>query len=148
MDEHLGQIEDEEERILAEGGKLTGSMVGPRRIAVTRAIGDAWTQFSTNRAKVVRLAFRIVGLSLPLDGSADSELSIKGLANDLLVEGLKEWETGDGGGGGQRGENSEGGRNRDEGDEASGEMIDSLEGELDVAGDCSDCEEEIKICYD
>ena len=37
-------------------------------------------------------AFRIVGLSLPIDGSENHEISIKGLASDYLAEQLKDWE--------------------------------------------------------
>lgn len=94
MEERLGEIEEEEERILEEGGRLTGSMVGRRRIAVTWAVGEAWERFSVERIAVVQRAFRIVGLSLPIDGSEDHELSIRGLANDYLVEGLRDWGVG------------------------------------------------------
>jgi len=37
----LDKIEKEEEEILAEGGKLAGSMVGMRRILTTWAVGEA-----------------------------------------------------------------------------------------------------------
>jgi len=74
------------------GGRLTGSMIGRRCIALTWAVGEAWTCFSTERAEVVRRAFCIVGLSLPIDGSEDYAISIKGLASDLLAEHLKDWE--------------------------------------------------------
>ncbi|KAG0133548.1 hypothetical protein HOY82DRAFT_536636 [Tuber indicum] len=95
MDQYLGEIEDEEERVLSEGGGLTGSMIGRRRVVVTRAVGEAWEQFSRERVEVVRRSFRIVGLSLPIDGSEDHELSIKGLANDSLIEGLKQGREGE-----------------------------------------------------
>jgi len=94
MEQSLGEIEEEEEQILEEGGRLTGSMVGCRRIAVTWAVGEAWERFSLERVAVIRRAFRIVGLSLPLDGSEDHELSIRGLANEYLAEGLRNWEVG------------------------------------------------------
>ena len=43
-------------------------------------------------------AFRIISLSLPIDGNEDHEISIKGLASDHLAEQLKnrEKEGGDG----------------------------------------------------
>ena len=53
-------------------------------------MGDVLEKFSTQRVEVILRAFRVVGLSLPIDGSEDHELSIKGLANEFLVEGLKE----------------------------------------------------------
>jgi hypothetical protein len=34
-------------------------------------------------------AFRVVGLSLPVDGSFDNEISIKGIDNNVLIEGIK-----------------------------------------------------------
>jgi len=37
MEQSLGEIEEEEEQILEEGGRLTSSMIGRRRIAVTWA---------------------------------------------------------------------------------------------------------------
>jgi len=92
MDQQLEEIEEEEERTLALGGKLTGSMVGRRRVAITHVVGEAWERFSTERVEVVCRAFRIVGLSLPIDGSEDHKISIKGLATDFLCEGLKELE--------------------------------------------------------
>lgn len=98
LEERLGEIEEEEERILEEGGRLTGSMVGRRRIAVTWAVGEAWERFSVERIAVVQRAFRVVGLSLPIDGSEDHELSIRGLANEYLVEGLRDWGIGGNGG--------------------------------------------------
>jgi len=84
----LTGIEDEEERMLTTGGSLQGSMVGRRRVATTRAVGEAWERFSLKRAEVIRKAFRIVGLSVPVDGSEDQEISVKGLATDFLKGGL------------------------------------------------------------
>ena len=79
---------------MEEGGSLTGSKVGRRRIAVTWAVGEAWECFSAEKAEVVRRAFRVVGLGLPIDGSADEEISIKGIETGFLTEGLKNWEEG------------------------------------------------------
>jgi len=93
MEERLGEIEEEEERLVSEGRTLGGSMVVRRRVAVTWAVGEAWEVFSRERSVVVRKAFRMVGLSLPVDGSEDSQLCIKGLASDFLIQGLKEWNS-------------------------------------------------------
>jgi len=94
MEQHLGEIEEEEKRILQEGGRLTSSIVGRRWIAVTWVVGETWKRFSLERVAVVCLAFRIVGLSLPIDGSEDYELSIRGLANQYLAERLRNGEVG------------------------------------------------------
>lgn len=96
MDERLAVVEDEEEKVVGEGRRLIGSMIGRRRVALTWAVGEAWERFSTERAEVVHRSFRTVGLSLPIDGSEDHEISIKGLANHVLVEGLRDWERGNG----------------------------------------------------
>ena len=66
--------------------------MGRRRVAITWAVGEAWEVFSREKAEVVRNSFQVVGLSLPIDGSEDHRLSIKGLANDVLIEGLKDWD--------------------------------------------------------
>jgi len=84
----------EEERILSGGGQLLGSMVGRRRVLCTWAVGEAWERFTTNSSQVVERAFINVGLSLPIDGSRDSEISIKGLPTSLFVEGVKGWAEG------------------------------------------------------
>jgi hypothetical protein len=63
------------------------------RVLMTRCVGKAWEQFSTTRQEVVVQSFRKLGLSLPIDGSCDAELSIKGLDPEVLRSGLKEWKT-------------------------------------------------------
>jgi len=80
--------------MLEEGGSLTGSKVGRRRIGVTWAVREAWEHFSAEKAEVVLRAFRVLGLGLPIDGSADHEISIKGIKTGFLTEGLKNWEEG------------------------------------------------------
>jgi len=90
MEERLGEIEETEEREVIQGRDLNGSMVGRRRVAVTWAVGEAWEVFSREKVEVVRNAFRAVGLAVPINGSEDHRLSIKGLANELLIEGLRD----------------------------------------------------------
>jgi len=124
MDLWLEEIEAEEELQVSEGRALLGSMVGRRRIAITWAVGEAWETFSQERVEVIRHSFRVVGLSLPMDGSKDLALSIKGLANDFLVEGLKEWRIGE---------------NVDD----DGEDVEDLEEAVDVSPD-----EEINFVYE
>lgn len=52
--------------------------VGERRILTTWCVGDAWYQFCVEKQDIVKKVFRKVGLFLPIDGSADCELDIKG----------------------------------------------------------------------
>lgn len=54
--------------------------VGDRRILTTWCVGDAWYQFCVEKQDLVKRVFRKVGLSLPIDGSADCELDIKGFS--------------------------------------------------------------------
>ena len=70
------------------GGKLTRSAVGKRRVAASWAVGAAWERFSQAKGDVVRRSFRCVGLSLPIDGTADQEISIKGIETQFLSQGL------------------------------------------------------------
>ena len=62
MEEKLDGIEKEEEEIVAQGGKLTESMVGRRRILTTWAVGEAWEVFCRERMTVVQCSFCAVGL--------------------------------------------------------------------------------------
>lgn len=64
--------------MLSEGGRLTGSMIRPRRVLTAWTVGEAWERFSTTRQAVVQKSFRILGLALPIDGSCDMEISVKG----------------------------------------------------------------------
>lgn len=43
------------------------------------------------QVEVVQKDFRVVGLSLPLDGSEDIEISVKGLATEFLKAGQGNW---------------------------------------------------------
>ena len=82
---------------------------------------------------MVRPVFQIIGLSLPIDESEDYKLSIKELANEFLVEGLKEWEVGA------------------VGWSEEGESIEGVSGEYIVVVDqeeVEDLEEEINFHYE
>ena len=94
IEDRLDQLEEEEEKVLDSGGNLSGSMVGRRRVLITWAVGEAWERFSRERKQVIQRAFRAVGLSLPIDGSSDSEISVKGIETAVLIDGLKDWQKG------------------------------------------------------
>ena len=80
----------EEERLLSTGGQLWGSVVGGRRFLCTWAVGEAWEQFSQHHTYIVKWAFTATGLALPIDGSRDSKISVKGLDSSLLIAGLED----------------------------------------------------------
>lgn len=86
MEEKLDGIEKEEEEIVPQGGKLTGSMVGHRRILTTWAVGKAWEVFCWEHKTVVQRSFCAVGLALPINGSHNCENSVKGLDSSLFIE--------------------------------------------------------------
>jgi hypothetical protein len=48
---------------------------------------------SVKTQEVVVRSFRCLGISLPIDGSADAEISIKGLDTSRLMTALEKWET-------------------------------------------------------
>jgi len=52
--------------------------VHQRLILTTQCIGDVFYKFHTEKAEIIQRIFRKVELSLPIDGSADGELDIKG----------------------------------------------------------------------
>jgi len=47
----------------------------------THCVAEAFDKFSTTIANLISCSFRKTGLSLPIDGSLDSELDIKGFTN-------------------------------------------------------------------
>jgi len=69
-------------------------MVGRQSVLCTWAVGQAWERFTTKSSHVIERAFTTVSLSLPIDGSRDSEISIKGLSTAWFVEGVKDWVEG------------------------------------------------------
>jgi len=81
-------IDQEEKEILGGEGKLTGCMIRHWRIAATWAVGEAWERFSREKEEVVSRSFYCVGIALPIDGSADAQISIKGIESGYLVQGL------------------------------------------------------------
>ena len=47
----------------------------------TECVGNAFHHFQSQKAEIIRSSFCNVGLSLPIDGSLDSMLDIKGFGN-------------------------------------------------------------------
>ena len=58
---------------------------------MTKCVGEAWEIFNRDGQEVIIKSFRCLGISLPVDGSCDSELSIKVLETSVLSEGIKQW---------------------------------------------------------
>lgn len=88
LEEKIDKMEQDE----IAGKGLSHSLVGRRRIATTWAVGKAWERFCTEKKDIIIRSFRTVGLALPVDGSADMEISIKGLETGVLVKKLENWQ--------------------------------------------------------
>lgn len=78
-------IEKEEER-----GKKNWT-VGDRRVMTTICVGRVWEKFCIEKRDLVMRSFRNVGLALPVDGSCDQNLRIKGFTPKELKIG--DWTT-------------------------------------------------------
>ena len=65
--------------------------VGQHRVVTTEAVGRAWEEWhlSNSGRKIVIQSFRDTGISLPVDGSCDRELKIKGFTPEELI--LRDW---------------------------------------------------------
>ncbi|RPB03600.1 hypothetical protein L873DRAFT_1841203 [Choiromyces venosus 120613-1] len=63
-----------------------------RRILSTIAVGNAWEWLHQERKAVIIRSFECTGISLPIDGSRDQEISVKGLekleVGDWAIGGL------------------------------------------------------------
>ena len=62
-------------------GKITA---GERRILLTKWVGEAWAEISSQKEMIVR-SFQKTGISLPIDGSGDHLIHIEGI-EDYQVE--------------------------------------------------------------
>ncbi|RPA98723.1 hypothetical protein L873DRAFT_1768961 [Choiromyces venosus 120613-1] len=89
LEERLDVMEREEEEILLAGGRLTGSMIGRRRVLTIWAVGEAWEYFSHDHKEVIVKAFQVLGISLPISSAIDQEISVKGIDSTFLINGLQ-----------------------------------------------------------
>lgn len=62
------------------------------RVMMTKCVGEAWEIFNREKRDVIIRSFRCLGIALPIDGSCDNEISIKGLDTTMLAEELKNWK--------------------------------------------------------
>ena len=58
-------------------GKISASQ---RLVLISTWVGEAWTEVCSNR-EMIRLAFEKCGISVPIDGSKDELINIRGLTN-------------------------------------------------------------------
>ena len=87
-EEALGQYEIQHNKDLREATRT--SAVEDRRVLVQRCVAEAWQIFSTEKRDVIVNSFRKVGLSLPIDGSCDDKLSVKGISKDQFQVGNRQ----------------------------------------------------------
>ena len=84
LEDYLDTYEAQHQVNLRELHQSNLSAIAERRILVTHAVGEAWEKFSQTYQELVVTIFRKLGLTLPIDGSCDDELSIKGIDPSLL----------------------------------------------------------------
>jgi len=60
---------------------------------MTRCVGAAWERFCREKREIIIRSFRCIGASLPINGSSDGEISIKGLPTPHLMTALQDWKT-------------------------------------------------------
>ena len=87
LEEHLDTYEVQHQVNLRELHQSDLSAIAEQRILVTHAFGEAWEKFNQTYQELVVTTFRKLGLTLPIDGSCDDELSIKGIDPSLLTIG-------------------------------------------------------------
>lgn len=85
------QIRNLTDDTIYDRGGVEKWSIGERRVMTTWSVGDAWYQFCIEKCELVKGVFRKVGLALPVDGSADHELDIKGFSG---IE-IGDWKRGD-----------------------------------------------------
>lgn len=78
LKEHIRSFTEEAIQDCESAEEFERWTVGDRRVLTTCAVGDAWYQFAVEKQEIIKRVFRKVGLSLPIDGSADHELDVKG----------------------------------------------------------------------
>lgn len=67
---------------------LEGSyLVSDRRVFMTQCVVDAWDEFHRVHSDLIIKTFRILGLFLPIGGSEDHVLSIKGIPTEICQVG-------------------------------------------------------------
>jgi len=84
LEDALDTYEKQHQLSLRELSKSNLVAIAERRILVTWAVGEAWERFCLKHQDLVINTFRKLGLTLPIDGSQDHELSIKGIDPSLL----------------------------------------------------------------
>ncbi|KAG0126951.1 hypothetical protein HOY82DRAFT_614237 [Tuber indicum] len=83
-EELLDQYEETHNQSLRGIQKSSTMAIAERRVLVTQALGYAGTQFCLKHQELIAETFRKLGLTLPIDGSSDEELSVKGIDSSLL----------------------------------------------------------------
>ena len=96
LEDSLDTYEAQHQVNLRELRQTDTTAIAERRILVTHAVGEAWEKFGQTYQELVVTTFRKLGLTLPINGSCDDELSIKGI--DPLLLRIGDWRIEEGGG--------------------------------------------------
>jgi len=81
LKERIRDLTDEQIFQLESAEEFEKWKVDDRRIMTTHGIRKAFYQFHTEKADLIRTSFRKVGLALPIDGTFDHKLDIKGFTD-------------------------------------------------------------------
>lgn len=84
LNDLLDQDQDTHHLNLREIQRSNTNAIAECRVLVTQAVGAAWEQFCEKHQGLVVQTFRKLGITLPIDGSSDGELSVKGINSSLL----------------------------------------------------------------
>jgi len=84
LEDYLNTYEAQHQANLHELHQSNTSAIAERRILVTHVVGEAWEKFCYTYQELVAITFRKLGLTLPIDGSCDDELLIKGIDPSLV----------------------------------------------------------------
>ena len=84
LNDLLDQDQDTHHLNLHEIQRSNTNAIAECRVLVTQAVGAAWEQFCEKHQGLVVQTFRKLGITLPIDGSSDGELSVKGINSSLL----------------------------------------------------------------
>lgn len=77
-------IDEQEEKL---GCEVESWSVSDKRVMTTHVVARAWEAFCKEKRELIQKSFRDVGVTLPVDGSEDSLLKVKGFeAEDLAKE--------------------------------------------------------------
>jgi len=94
LDRRLDEYEESHSINLREIPSSNTNMIAEQRVLVSWSVGEAWETFNSRYQQLVITTFQKLGLTLPIDGSSDQELMVKGIKPSTLQIGDWSRQTG------------------------------------------------------